>query len=126
VQKVLSSAWWIVLLGSQLGVGGRPALSAWEETAAPMEPGSSANASPRIAHLEGRTLFSLNGSWKVIVDAYDTGFRQIRHPAYAGPSLAYLGIGLALAQSAEAEEGLQGLEKGYAEIGRNRVVKAHS
>jgi beta-glucuronidase len=74
VQKVLSSAWWILLLGSQLGVGGRTALSAREGTAAPMEPGSSANASPTIANLEGRTLFSLNGSWKVIVDAYDTGF----------------------------------------------------
>jgi len=74
VRKVLLSAGLILLLGSHLGPAGRTALSAWEGIAARKDPGSSASASAVIQNLEGRTLLSLNGTWRVIVDAYDTGF----------------------------------------------------
>jgi beta-glucuronidase len=74
VQKVLSCAALILLLGSQVGAAGKTIPRAREGTEAGKEPGPNRNVSPAIANLEGRTLLSLNGTWRVIPDPYDTGF----------------------------------------------------
>ena len=74
MRKAFWSAGLILLLGSHLGVSRRIMLSEGQATEARSEAGSSASISPAIANLEGRTRISLNGTWRAIVDAYDTGF----------------------------------------------------
>src|SRR5437762_1786473 len=41
-----------------------------------------ASAAPTGPRLEGRTGFSLNGKWRVIVDPYDNGYLDYRSQPY--------------------------------------------
>lgn len=69
MRKTLSTI--VLILFLSLPCGG------WARTQAQKEPptaGSAAAVTPLIANIPGRTTISLDGTWRIIVDPYDSGF----------------------------------------------------